>query len=352
TSNIFNSIACSAFILLTYNPLLIMDVGFQLSYLAVLGIVYLQPKIYRLWEFNSVFIDWVWQITAVSLAAQLVTFPLGALYFHQFPTYFLVSNLLVIPASTIMLYGGIGLLLISWIPVIPFWVGTLLEYFTWAVNELLMINLRIPGALIEGIYLEVWETWLIFAWLGCIILLLERKRFNYLVIAFLLMCIGSVHASIRVYHIREQKGVFVYQIPKKTAIEWVNGENSVLLTDIDPKREKGTYRFHIQNNHVRMGIRYTEIIPLDTVKTASLPAISSKDYNLIKQQGQLWLIVKQYCPKFSQIIQSVHPSKVVFIRKGLSTLKDFQQEGLSDLTWIADGSVSPFSVNRVAKSHF
>src|SRR5258708_172435 len=90
-----------------------MSVGFQLSYLAVLGIVYWQRPIYHLWEIENKIGDWIWKITCVSIAAQVATFALGLLYFHQFPTYFLISNLFVIPLSTLVLVVGIFLLLIS-----------------------------------------------------------------------------------------------------------------------------------------------------------------------------------------------------------------------------------------------
>src|SRR6185369_7936506 len=90
-TNFYNTLAASAFCLLLYDPYLIMSVGFQLSYLAVLGIVYLQRPIYNLWEAKSWFADWAWQLSCVSIAAQIATFALGFLYFHQFPVYFLVA---------------------------------------------------------------------------------------------------------------------------------------------------------------------------------------------------------------------------------------------------------------------
>ena len=84
-----------------------MQVGFQLSYLAVLGIVYLQPKIYTLYKSNNWILEKTWAITAVSISAQIATFPLGMYYFHQFPNYFLLSNLFVIPLATFIIGLGI-----------------------------------------------------------------------------------------------------------------------------------------------------------------------------------------------------------------------------------------------------
>jgi len=123
-TNIYNTLAASVFFLLIYNPYLIMSVGFQLSYLAVLGIVYLQRPMYNLWEIENRVGDWIWQITSVSIAAQTATFALALLYFHQFPTYFLISNLLVVPLSTLVLVFGIFLLAISFFPPLALFTAT------------------------------------------------------------------------------------------------------------------------------------------------------------------------------------------------------------------------------------
>ncbi len=87
-TNIYNTLAGSGLILLVFDPYLIMSVGFQLSYLAVVGIIYFQPKIYNLFISKNWILDKIWMITTVSVAAQLATFSLGLLYFHQFPSFF------------------------------------------------------------------------------------------------------------------------------------------------------------------------------------------------------------------------------------------------------------------------
>lgn len=115
-SPVFNSIAVAALILLLWQPLSLFSVGFQLSFLAVVGIVYLQPKFYRWWQPQTKVLDYGWQLFTVSLAAQCATFPLTLLYFHQFAPYFLLSNLLIIPLIGFVL-GGLMLwltLAFSW----------------------------------------------------------------------------------------------------------------------------------------------------------------------------------------------------------------------------------------------
>jgi len=133
-SSFFNTLAASALVLLIYNPLLIMEVGFQLSYMAVIGIVIIQPWVNNLFNFKWWLPIKIWEITAVSIAAQIATFPLGLLYFHQFPNYFMLSNLIVIPLAIFILYLGIFTLSFSFIPIVGDYLATGLKYLIQFLN--------------------------------------------------------------------------------------------------------------------------------------------------------------------------------------------------------------------------
>ena len=95
-SSIYNSIFVSAFLLLLFDPYLLFSVSFQLSYAAVLGIVYLYQRIYALVFLRSSILNFLWKITTVSLSVQMITFPITLFYFHQFPLVFPVTNLIAI----------------------------------------------------------------------------------------------------------------------------------------------------------------------------------------------------------------------------------------------------------------
>lgn len=178
--NIYNTLSLSALALLLYNPYLIMSVGFQLSFLAVFGIVYLHPKIYGLWRTDRWLLDKIWSITCVSIAAQLATGPLSMLYFHQFPTYFLVSNLFIIPAAFAILIGGLILLATSFIPALATLVGSVLGALVWGVNWTVDAVSKFPNSTIDGVYLSILDTWLIYAVLIALILFFVSKYKGYL----------------------------------------------------------------------------------------------------------------------------------------------------------------------------
>ncbi|UNZ00159.1 competence protein ComEC family protein [Zhouia spongiae] len=115
----YNIIAISIFFLLLFRPVFIFDVGFQLSYTAVLFIVWLQPLLYRLLRFKWKLADYFWKLSSVSLAAQIGVAPLGLYYFHQFPGLFFVSNLVIIPLLGVIIGGGILIIVLSLLNLLP-----------------------------------------------------------------------------------------------------------------------------------------------------------------------------------------------------------------------------------------
>jgi len=113
------SLISSLFLLLIFKPMFLFDVGFQMSYLAVFGIVILQPKFYKLWQPKNILFDKLWQLTTVSLAAQIGVLPLSLFYFHQFPGLFILSNLIIVPFLGLILMGGILIVLLALLNILP-----------------------------------------------------------------------------------------------------------------------------------------------------------------------------------------------------------------------------------------
>jgi competence protein ComEC len=107
SSNSINAISFSAFLLLLYNPYYLFDVGFQLSFVAVTSIVLIFPKIESIYKPRFWLVKLVWQTLCLSFVAQLATFGLSVYYFHQFPNYFLLSNLILFPVVPIILCAGL-----------------------------------------------------------------------------------------------------------------------------------------------------------------------------------------------------------------------------------------------------
>ena len=163
TTNVYNTLMASALIMLLFNPALIIDTGFQLSYVAVLGIVTLYPAINKLWITNNRILKYIWQIASVSIAAQLSIFPLALLYFHQFPNYFLIANMLVVPLANIIIYCGMLVLLVSPFNFIAIIASKLLVNLIYLLNSSIRFIESLPFSSVKAIHINTFEMFIIYA---------------------------------------------------------------------------------------------------------------------------------------------------------------------------------------------
>ncbi len=280
-ANIFNTLALSAFLLLLINPYYLLSVGFQLSYLAVLGIVYLQPRIYGLLECRFWLADKLWALTAVSIAAQLATLPISLYYFHQFPTYFWLANIVVIPAAFVIL--SLGLLTIAvgtFVPVLLPIVGKVLETVISGVNTLIYGLEYLPLSYVDRLYVDVPQVLVLYGALFSTALLFHYRRFSYLLVTC--GCLITF-AGLRVSHHwsqQQQQTITFYQVNKQSHVDFSSGHINYHRGGWN---EQAAYQ--IEPNHVQAGFTTTF---LDSATTARhpLPLVRRGSVTLAVWQGK------------------------------------------------------------------
>ncbi|MDB5012950.1 MAG: hypothetical protein JWQ25_1152, partial [Daejeonella sp.] len=237
--NSYNLLAVSAFILLIYNPFYLVDVGFQLSYIAVFGLVYFHPKIYHLLNFNNWFLDKAWSYTALSLAAQLATFPLSIYYFHQFPVYFLISNLFIVLPVAVIMYAGI---LFLFIPSEIMWnipwktalkpLGSLLNYLIGFTNHILYYIEHLPYSNWEKLWINLPQYILLYIVIGCAVwAFIHRSK---LALTFALVTLLVFAGSITYHDISDsqKKEVVFFSLRKNFAIAYQSNLQTIVVTDL------------------------------------------------------------------------------------------------------------------------
>lgn len=274
-SNVYNTLAASAFVLLCVDANMLANVGFQLSYLAVLGIVFFQSFVYNWYTPSNSLLDEFWKITSVSLAAQLTTFPISLLYFHQFPNCFLFSNLIIIPLTTLILYMAMGLLVIAQFSWLSWLLGQALFYTIAFTNAIVKWVERIPYAYVNGIYISIPQSIVLYlmivAGTGFFIL----RRTIYLRV---FLTTASVFFAIMGFHQWEnirQNRLVVYHIRKYTALQIVKGEESYMIGDSILLNDKNAFRFHLQQHTWKSGINHTRNVYLDSAwKQIKMPGYS------------------------------------------------------------------------------
>ena len=166
-NNQLNALAASALILLLFDPWLIWDLGFQLSYAAVTGILLYAKTLMQWLRIKNPLLRAIWQLNALTLSAQVFTLPLVLYHFQQFPNLFLFCNLLIVPFSGFILYVEIMLLIP--IPLLQLYLGKLVHLCIGWMNALVDRTNRLPFAVSENLGIGFWQTLvlLVFLFLFC-----------------------------------------------------------------------------------------------------------------------------------------------------------------------------------------
>jgi len=242
--NTLNLLAASAFILLLYDPFYITTAGFQLSYLAIAGLIIFRPIIYKWFSFKNNWADKLWALCSVSIAAQVIIFPLSALYFHQFPVYFLLGNLLVVIPATVITYTGIIYLLLPQIPVLSNSLGFLLERSILLTNKMLSAIENTPFASINKIWINNGEYLLLYAIIISLFCLLYYKKTALLKLSLVCMLLLCISISLKKIDTTRSNSIAFLNMGKHVGIVMKHGNTASILTDLTDTDKN--YRYSIQ----------------------------------------------------------------------------------------------------------
>jgi competence protein ComEC len=242
--NTLNILAISAFFLLLYDPFFITDVGFQLSYLAVAGLVILQPVVYKWMDIENKWGDKLWAACSISIAAQVITFPLSAFYFHQFPVYFLISNLFIIIPSEIILATGIFYLILPDIPYISSALGWILEKSILLMDKVLAAIEHFPYAGVNKIWITTSEYLLLYVIIISVFYFLYDRKTWLLKISLACMLLLAISIGFKKWNHSRANNIAFLNLRKHTGIVFKNQNEAIVITDLNDTDK--TYRYLIQ----------------------------------------------------------------------------------------------------------
>ncbi len=226
--NIYNSLTASALLLILLDSNVIFDVGFQLSYLAIFGIVLIQPALFNLFELKNKILKWLWALFTVSIAAQLITFPLGVFYFNQFPNFFWLSNFVVVPVTTLIMWATIVFFIVSPFQVLAGWVGFVIQKLTWFMLAALKMLDSHPLAVTSGLVFSAIQVVFVFGIIFSLIIFFSGKRKTWLFATLIFTVFFLSETLYEKYKLLNQRFLLVYN-SKSTIIHLVNGRNNYLV---------------------------------------------------------------------------------------------------------------------------
>lgn len=208
-TNTYNTLALSALILLLIDPKNLFKVGFQMSYLAVLSIVFFHPLLSKLWYTNNKLLRFLWNTFTVTLSAQLGVLPISLYYFHQFPGLFFVANLVIVPFLGLILSLGVLAIALSLFNILPNWFASMYQGMIHLLNSFVKFISEQQQFLITNIsfdFIEVVFFYIFIFYLGLFILKRSYGRIKSLLISVVLL--QSVFIALKFKYNNERLVIF------------------------------------------------------------------------------------------------------------------------------------------------
>ena len=319
-SQLYNTVFMSALCMLVVNPNYLYDVGFQLSYAAVLSIVFFKPIVDKVYNPTNKVTRFVWTMFSVSLAAQLGTTPFTLYYFQQFPNYFLLTNFIAIPLSTLIIYLAMGLLFVPFVPGLSAWLGFLLNKSVWVLNFVIVTIQHLPYSL-SHISTDLKQSAFLFLAIFCLSGYYFSRKFAPLaegLSSLLLVCLFSLQIN---YHTLTSRRMIVYAGQKNTHVSFINrNKNYVFTTDsVEIQRiAKAFWRsqqlehtvYIHENAWYKDGFASFEgikvlILTGDILKRKTTGTPLDLDYLILGNRLK---------PKIEQLMECVHPRRIIVDR--------------------------------------
>ncbi len=286
--SVYNSLAASAFLLLCYNPFWLWDVGFQLSYAAVLSIIIFMKPIYNWWFIQNKILDATWKLNAVTLSAQVLTIPICLYYFHQFPNFFLVTNLIAVPLSSIILIIELLLCLASPVPFIAGLIGGILYWLIKAMNTFIETIDNLPFSVLDNIHIGSLQIICLYLIIICIAVWLLKKIKKAFIGSLLgLLTFGMIRYN-ELLTGYNQKRLVVYNIPKHQAIDLVEGNKYLFKGDSLLMVNEFLKNFHLKPSRIEQRVK-----PVDSLNSL----VCYDPY--FHFNGKNFIILKRQLPRMS-----------------------------------------------------
>jgi competence protein ComEC len=260
-TSVYNTLALSAFLLLCYDPYWLWDVGFQLSYAAVLSILVFYRPVYNWFYLPNKVLDFFWKTMAVSLAAQVLTTPVSLYHFHQFPVLFLLTNLVAVPLSSLILFGEILLCALAWLTPVARLTGRITGLGIQLMNSYIERIEKISFSVWNGFSITMPQAVLLTMamTLGCFWLMEKKKWMFWLGSAslFAFICLRSVSF----FSAYRQNKLIVYNVPRHRAVDLIAGRYYSFVGDADLEKDDFTQNFYLRPARILYRIRQKQLLP-------------------------------------------------------------------------------------------
>ena len=311
-TNVYNNLIISMFFLLLFNPYYLFEIGFQLSYLAVFSIVWLQPKLVNIWKPKWWILNKLWQLFTVSLAAQVGVFPLSLFYFHQFPGLFFISNLVIIPFLGIILIVGFVLIFAALANILPQILGNTYIFIIKQLNYFVAWISEQETFIVQDIVFSFAAMLATFILIFAFFKWIEKKiffRFVWVLISVLLLQSVFIFEK---YKLHTSKEFIVFNKSKKSIIGKRVGAKLMLDATKSITQKDYTIKPYLVNFGLGDNFQISEKKNIYKFKNETILVVDSLgSYNFNSVEPTLILL--QQSPKINleRLLKTMNPKQII-----------------------------------------
>jgi competence protein ComEC len=247
---------------------MLSDVSFQLSFAAVAGILVYQPFMNSLFTFKISLINKICQLFTLSCAAQLATFPLTLYYFHQFPVYFWLTNLYVVPLVSVIICIAGAYLAVAWIKPFALLVSKILAVLLKTLLLSVTVVEKLPFSMINGVYISGVQAALLMLMIFLLAFAILFKKVRWFPIVFLLMIVFEGIHFVHEKQLADQQTGLISAIKATTVINLISGNNAVLLVNEGKPSDRNNFAYAFSNFWIKHGVS-PPVISLDSLDPAT-----------------------------------------------------------------------------------
>lgn len=231
-SDIYSTLASSAFILLIINPFTLFNVGFGLSYIAVLGIVAIMPIFERLYNPENKIVNYFYMLLAVSIAAQIATAVLSIYCFNRFPNYFLLSAPIVVPLAYVIMLLAVAMFLFGFWSDFSDILAIVVKYCVKFLNNSVSYIEKLPGSVTENIFIDVKTAILLYGIIFSLVILYHYREIFWLKFGLFLLILVCIFRLIEIPERNSNGLAVVYNCRGNSVLQFSNVDTSIVLTDV------------------------------------------------------------------------------------------------------------------------
>jgi len=309
SGSIYHTLLVSMLLILLCEPYFLFDVGFQLSYLALFFIVWLQPLLKQIWTPKHKIQTTIWNALTVSFAAQIGTLPLCLYYFHQFPGLFFVTNIVIIPILSFIMIAGIIVMILAIFMSPPAIIIEVFEKSIYLLNKTIHIVASFEWFVIRDISFNFYYLFTFYIFI--ISAIVWSKKPNYNQFAFLLITIVLLQLSF-IYtkkEIENTNELIVYNTKKNTLLSERTGKKITLFTN-DTLSKNSILNAYLVGNFGKLS---------STNKIKNVLYFNGKKISIIDSSGiyetriQPDILILTQSPKINldRILEDLHPKIII-----------------------------------------